>query len=83
MNETVGLFDDAIPGPTRGDQGHIIQMLQYPIPIYFDIFVLIQLIEGDKRLIKLGIFAIYIKISTNYRFFLLSSCQKSIFLNSN
>ena len=45
------------------------RMLQYPIPIYIDIFVLIQLIEGGERLVKLGIFAIYIKISVNYRIF--------------
>ena len=51
------------------DKGHIMQMLQYPILIYFDIFVLIWLIEGGKRLVKLGIFAIYIKININYRIF--------------
>ena len=57
------------PWPWSNDQGHIMRMLQYPIPIYFDIFVLIWLIEGGKRLVKLGIFAFYIKITFNYRVF--------------
>ena len=45
----------------------------------YDIIVVIRLIEEGKRLVKLGIFAIYIKISINYRIFCSHSVKNQYF----